>query len=164
MCGSRRISIASNGPSGSGSWMNVRSRSPVSTCRTSAPSSLSDSCTSTCGCANENRNITSGSTRAPTLWYVPTRNDPAFPSCNAARSARAARPLDQAIADQALERRDLLADGGLRVAQPDRGAAEAALLRHRLQGSQVPQFDPEPTIRFHDQLPVWWVYVRLPGP
>jgi hypothetical protein len=64
--------------------------------------------------------------------------------------ARAARALDQPLADDALERRDLLRDRRLRVAEPGRGGAERALAGHRLQRGQVPQLHPEPTIRFHD--------------
>src|SRR5262249_51783949 len=64
-----------------------------------------------------------------------------------------ARAVDEALADKALERRDLLADGRLRVPQPGGGAAEAALLGDRLQGRQVAQLDPEPMIRLHYRPP-----------
>ena len=65
--------------------------------------------------------------------------------------ARPAWALDEALADDPFERRDLLADGGLGVAELFGRAAEAALGRNRLQGGQMPQFDSEPSIRFHDQ-------------
>ena len=60
-------------------------------------------------------------------------------------------PLDEPLADHALERLDLLADRGLRVSEPLRGAAERALLGHRLERGQMPQFDPEPSIRSHNR-------------
>ena len=64
---------------------------------------------------------------------------------------RPAGPLDELLADDPLERRDLLADRGLRVAEPLCGPAEGALRRDRLQGREVPQFDAKPTIRFHNE-------------
>ena len=66
--------------------------------------------------------------------------------------ARPARTLDEPDADGALERRDLLADGGLRVAEGGRRASERAFLREGLQGGEMPQFDAEPAIRFHNGL------------
>ena len=65
--------------------------------------------------------------------------------------ARPAGTLDQALADDALEGRDLLADRRLGVAELLGRAAEAALRRNRLEGGQMPQFDSKPSIRFHDQ-------------
>ena len=64
---------------------------------------------------------------------------------------RSPRPLDQALADDPLEHRDLLAHGGLRVAEARRSAAERALARDGLEGDQMPQFDPQPAIRFHNR-------------
>ncbi len=63
----------------------------------------------------------------------------------------AAGPLDEPLADHALERLDLLADRRLRVAEPFRGTAERALFGHGLESRQMPQFDPEPSIRSHDR-------------
>ena len=109
---------------------------------------------------------------------MPTRSDPAAPALSASRSARAAsrratialgvpeqelaglrqrhgpraaRALDEPLPDEALEGGDLLADGRLRVAEPLRRAAERALVRDGLEGREMPQFDAEPTIRFHDR-------------
>ena len=53
---------------------------------------------------------------------------------------RPARPVEQPLADDALERGDLLADRGLRVAEPARGLAEGALGSDRLERREVPQF------------------------
>ena len=57
---------------------------------------------------------------------------------------RAARPLDEPLADDPLERRDLLADRRLRVAEPLGGPAERALVRERLQRGEVAELDAEP--------------------
>ena len=65
---------------------------------------------------------------------------------------RAAGPLDELLADDPLERRDLLADRRLRVAEPLGRASERALARERLQGGEVPELDAEPSIRFHDRI------------
>ena len=64
---------------------------------------------------------------------------------------RAAGSLEQALADEPLERLDLLADRGLRVAERRGRAPEGALARDRLEGREMTELDPEPTIRFHDQ-------------
>jgi hypothetical protein len=56
---------------------------------------------------------------------------------------RPARPLDEPFADGPLESLDLLANRGLRVAEPDGGAAERALTRDRLEGQEVAQLDAE---------------------
>ena len=99
------------------------------------------------------------------------RSGPASPASSAARSAcaawsraaiasawrrssvaglgqrdgpRAAGTVDQPLADDPLQHRDLLADRRLRVAELARGAAERALLGDRLQGDQVTQLEPEP--------------------
>ena len=55
---------------------------------------------------------------------------------------RPAGPFDQLLADDALERRDLLADGGLRIPERDRRAAERALLRDGLERQQMAQLEP----------------------
>ena len=65
--------------------------------------------------------------------------------------SRPTRAVEQALADDPLEGRDLLADGGLRVAETLRRAAERARLRNRLERSEMPQLDAEPPIRFHDR-------------
>ena len=63
----------------------------------------------------------------------------------------AARPLDQLLADDPLQGRDLLADRRLGVAEPFRGPSERAGRGDRLEGGEVPQLDAEPTIRFHNE-------------
>ena len=120
-----------------------------------------------------NRRITSGRIFAPTLWKIPTWSEPASPAESAARSAwaawrratidvrvpeqqpaglgqrdrpRAAGPLDQLLADDPLERRDLLADRRLRVAELDRGAAERALGLDGVERGQMAQLDSEPVV------------------
>jgi hypothetical protein len=128
---------------------------------------------STCGQSAPNSRSSAGRTFAPTLWYVPIRSGPDSPEvglcCLEARGDRvgvpeqqyarlgqrdrpwAAGPVDQPLADDALQRRDLLADRGLRVAELLGRATERAVLRDRLQGDQVTQFESEPVIRFHNQ-------------
>ena len=64
----------------------------------------------------------------------------------------AAGALDERLADDLLERRDLLADGGLRVAEPVGGATERALARDRVEGREVANLDAQPLIRFGDRL------------
>ena len=123
---------------------------------TISSSSSSSSITSICGHCSVKRRISSGRTRAPTDWKVPTRSVPGFARLERAEvglrglqarddrlrvaqqqlaglgqrdRARAARPLDEPLADDPLERRDLLADRRLRVAEPLRGASERALVR-----------------------------------
>ena len=63
--------------------------------------------------------------------------------------AGAGRALDQAPPDQPLERPDLLADGGLDVAQPGGCPPERALLGDRLECGQVPDLDPGGMIDLH---------------
>ena len=63
---------------------------------------------------------------------------------------RPARALDELLPDDPLERRDLLADRRLRVAERRGGAAERRLTRDGLQRDQVAKLHAEPTIRFHD--------------
>ena len=65
--------------------------------------------------------------------------------------AGASGALDELLADDPLEGRDLLADRRLRVAEALGGPSEGALARDRLQGGQVPDLDPKPTIRFHNR-------------
>ena len=65
--------------------------------------------------------------------------------------ARAAGALDELLADDPLERGDLLADRRLGVAEPLRRPAERAFRRDRLQRGEVPELDAEPTIRFHNE-------------
>ena len=65
--------------------------------------------------------------------------------------ARPARALDELLADDLLERLDLLADRRLRVAEPLGGTAEGALRGDRLERCEVPELDAEPVIRFHDR-------------
>ena len=60
-------------------------------------------------------------------------------------------PLDEALPDDPLEGRDLLADRGLGVAEARRGTAERALARNRFESDQMPQLDAQPTIRFHNR-------------
>ena len=60
---------------------------------------------------------------------------------------RAARALDQLLADDALERRDLLADGRLRVPERGRGADERCLVRDRIEGEKMAELDAQPPRR-----------------
>jgi hypothetical protein len=62
-----------------------------------------------------------------------------------------ARPLDEPLADLALEVGDLLAHGRLGVAEVARGPAERARSSDRLEGGDVAQLDAEKAITFHDQ-------------
>ncbi len=64
--------------------------------------------------------------------------------------ARAARALDQRLPDELLERRDLLAHGRLRIAQPVGGAPEGALACDRVERGEVPHLDAEPLIRLRN--------------
>ena len=59
--------------------------------------------------------------------------------------------LDEAQPDDPLERRDLLGDRGLRVAELLRGLSERSLVRDRLQRDEVAKIEPEPAISFHDR-------------
>jgi hypothetical protein len=54
---------------------------------------------------------------------------------------RAPGPLDETLADDPLEHRDLLADGRLGVAERRSRLAERALARDRLESQEMPQFD-----------------------
>ena len=65
--------------------------------------------------------------------------------------ARAARPLDQAEPDDALECGDLLRNSRLRVAESLGGLSERALVGDRLEGDEVTEVEPEPAIRLHDR-------------
>ena len=60
--------------------------------------------------------------------------------------ARPARALDELLADDALECRDLLADRRLGVAELERGAAERAGAGHRLERREVAHLDAEPVV------------------
>ena len=55
--------------------------------------------------------------------------------------SRSSRPLDERLADDLLERRDLLADGRLRVPEPLGGPSERALARDRVERSEVAHLD-----------------------
>ena len=60
------------------------------------------------------------------------------------------RALDELLADDPLEGRDLLADRRLRVAERDGGTTERRLTGDGLQRDQVAKLDAEPSIRVHD--------------
>ena len=60
--------------------------------------------------------------------------------------ARTARPVDEALADDALQRGYLLAHGRLRVPEALCGATERPFRRHRLQRRQMPELDAEPAV------------------
>ena len=64
---------------------------------------------------------------------------------------RAARALDQPHPDDALERRDLLRDRRLRVAELLGGPPERALVGDRLERDEMAKIEPEPAISFHDR-------------
>ena len=63
----------------------------------------------------------------------------------------AARALDEPHADDRLERRNLLADGGLRVAKSLCRVAERAELGDGVQGQQVTQLESGPNSRQADE-------------
>ena len=119
------------------------------------------------------RRITVGRTRALIDWYVATRSVPVSPARSAAMSARAASSrltiasawrrssspasvieigaraagaLDELLADDPLERRDLLAHRRLRVAELEGGAPERARAGDGLERRQVAQLDAEPAL------------------
>jgi hypothetical protein len=66
--------------------------------------------------------------------------------------ARAAWALDETEPDDALESRDLLRDGGLRVAETLGGAPERALVGDRLQRDEMAEVEAVPAIRLHDRM------------
>jgi hypothetical protein len=59
--------------------------------------------------------------------------------------------MEEALSDDPLELRDLLAHGGLRVAQLARRATERTGARHRFQSGEMPQLDSQPIISAHDR-------------
>ena len=63
--------------------------------------------------------------------------------------ARAARAVDQALPDERLERRDLMADRRLDVAEPLGRPPERSLTRHRIESHQMTQLDADPPIPRH---------------
>jgi hypothetical protein len=65
--------------------------------------------------------------------------------------ARPSRPLDQLLADGALQGSHLLADRRLRVAERLGGTAEGAVLGNGLKSHQVAQLESQETISFHNQ-------------
>ena len=65
--------------------------------------------------------------------------------------ARPARTFQQPGSHDLLEVGDLLAHGGLRVAQTPRRAAERALLRDGFECGEVTQLDAQPLIVFVDR-------------
>ena len=64
---------------------------------------------------------------------------------------RAAGAVDEPLPDVALELRDLLADGGLGVAELAGRPAEGARAADGLEGREMPQLDAEQSITFHNQ-------------
>ncbi len=66
-------------------------------------------------------------------------------------AARAAGPVDEPLADDALELRDLLADRRLRVAELAGGGAERAVAGDRLERGEMAQLDSQPRITFHNR-------------
>ncbi len=64
---------------------------------------------------------------------------------------RATGTVDEPLPDIALEQRDLLADGGLGVAELPGRATEGARAADGLEGREMPQFDAEPSITFHNR-------------
>ncbi len=65
-------------------------------------------------------------------------------------SLRPSRAFDEAFADRALERLDLLAHGRLGVAELDRRPAEGALAGDGLESEQMAKLDAKETISFHN--------------
>jgi hypothetical protein len=63
------------------------------------------------------------------------------------------RPLDQPVADDPLERGDLLTDCRLGVAQGRCRLAEGTFARDRFQSQEVPQFNAKPAISSHNRSP-----------
>ena len=59
--------------------------------------------------------------------------------------------LDQPEPDDPLERRDLLGDRRLRVAEILGGLAERPLVRDRLERDEMAEIEAEPAISFHDR-------------
>ena len=68
--------------------------------------------------------------------------------------AGAAGPFHEPLPDDSLQHRDLLADRRLRIAERDRRLAEGSRARDGLERQEMPQFDPEPAIRFHNRKPL----------
>ena len=177
--GSRISTTVSNGPSPTGSITNVKSSSPRSTSSRRPPSSAGlgelDRDVGPRGreLAQEAREhpcahalVRADAQRAGRalgerghvgLGRLEARDDPGcvaeqeLPGLRERDAAGAAGSLDELRADDALERLDLLADRGLRVAEPRGGAPERPFVGDRLEGSQMPDLDPEPTISSHDR-------------
>jgi hypothetical protein len=63
--------------------------------------------------------------------------------------ARPARPIEQAVADDALERGDLLADRRLAETQPIGSPSEGAFGGDRLEGLEVSDLDVVEADRLH---------------
>ena len=59
---------------------------------------------------------------------------------------RTGRAMDETMADDPLERCDLLADRGLNVPKRTRGPAERRLLRDRHERGEMPKLDAEPFV------------------
>src|SRR5581483_533962 len=78
---------------------------------------------------------------------VPEQKRPGLRQLDAAGAAWA---VEEALPDDLLELGDLLADGGLRVAELARRRAERARARDRLERGEVAQLDAEPLIGAHD--------------
>ena len=176
--GSTSSCAASSGASFIGSITNDRSTSPRSS-RASSSSSIADSESwiSTFGNASLKRRTSAGRRRALDALVGADAERPGralgergeirlrglhprddrlrvaqqqLPGLGERDRPRAARPLDQLLADGALERRDLLADRRLRVAERRRRTAERAVLRDGLESEQMAQLDAEKTISFHN--------------
>ena len=65
--------------------------------------------------------------------------------------ARAAWPFDEPLADDPLERPDLLADRRLGVAEPFGGTAKRLFAGDSLEGGEVAEFHAKPCIRLSDR-------------
>ncbi len=157
----------------------MRSSAPEATPSSRSDSSSSSRIsTRTSGQRARKRPTTPGRMRAPADWNVPTRIGPRFardelieigaqgaeareqaigvPEHHLARlgqrhRARPARALDQLQADGALERRDLLRDGRLRVAEALGRFREGALLGDCLERRQMARLDSDESISRHDR-------------
>jgi hypothetical protein len=68
---------------------------------------------------------------------------------------RPAGAFDQPLADEPFEDGDLVADRGLDVPEPRRGAAERPFARDRFERGEVSELDSEPVVAGQLSAPSW---------